>query len=394
MDFYKNLTPVKQPVPEVLVNEHFFVDLPESWHVVVADIANSTEAVAAGRHGDVNLIAAGSLIVALNISKALKVEIPYFFGGDGGTVLVPGEIVEKVIAGLNAHRLNSYKNFSLDLRIGSISIKQIRDAGYEIKMAKVQISPGFNKSILIGDGLKYAEKIIKRNYYDDETRLKKQPGDPDLGQLNLEGMECKWDKIKPPATEQEVVCLLIESVEAKNQLVIYSEVLNKLEEIYGGIEKRHPLTINMLKLMNSFDKIRREMMARYGKWKPVYMIRTLLETFIGKFYFGWNFKYHGLRGKDYLSQLIEFSEILTIDGRINTIIKGTKENRLQLLEWLEQQEQKGLLLFGHYVSSASIMTCYVENLNNKHTHFIDGADGGYTEAAKQLKPKFLSPSKI
>jgi hypothetical protein len=33
------------------------------------------------------------------------------------------------------------------------------------------------------------------------------------------------------------------------------------------------------------------------------------------------------------------------------------------------------------------MTCYIENRNNKHIHFLDGSNGGYTEAAKELKPK-------
>jgi hypothetical protein len=67
-----------------------------------------------------------------------------------------------------------------------------------------------------------------------------------------------------------------------------------------------------------------------------------------------------------------------------------KTNYLKLLEYLKEQEQKGLLLFGHHVSKESIMTCFIENRNNKHIHFIDGANGGYTEAAKELKPKLMS----
>lgn len=34
----------------------------------------------------------------------------------------------------------------------------------------------------------------------------------------------------------------------------------------------------------------------------------------------------------------------------------------------------------------SLMTCYVDDINDGgHIHFIDGADGGYAMAAKQLK---------
>ena len=37
------------------------------------------------------------------------------------------------------------------------------------------------------------------------------------------------------------------------------------------------------------------------------------------------------------------------------------------------------------ISRESVMTCYIENRNAKHIHFVDGADGGYTEAAKEIK---------
>jgi hypothetical protein len=132
------------------------------------------------------------------------------------------------------------------------------------------------------------------------------------------------------------------------------------------------------------------MMARYSTWNINHLIKAFFETLIGRLYFKYNWKVKDLKGKEYLEQVIAFSDTLTIDGRINTIVSGTKENRLKLLEYLKEQEQKGLLLFGHHVSKESIMTCFIENRNNKHIHFIDGANGGYTEAAKELKPKLMS----
>ncbi len=108
---------------------------------------------------------------------------------------------------------------------------------------------------------------------------------------------------------------------------------------------------------------------------------------VGKIFFKYNMTINNINSKDYLEQLIAFSDTLTIDGRINTIVSGTKESRQRLLEYLSQEEQKGLLIYGHYVSPESIMTCYIENRKNKHTHFLDGSNGGYTEASKELKPK-------
>ncbi len=390
VNFYTDLISLPIPVNELLSNQKYFVALPESWCVIVTDIANSTDAVKAGRSTDINLIAAGSLIAALNVAKEFKTEIPYFFGGDGGIVIVPESLVEKVLAGLNAHRLNSLKNFSLDLRIGSVTVADINRAGHEIKLAKVFIGPEINKSVVIGGGLKYAENIIKQQY-NNEEKIKEDLETIDLSALNLEGLECRWDKVKPPNKNLEVVCLLVEAVQIKDQLVVYNNVIKKLDEVYGGTKQRHPLSVNRLILINSFKKFQKEMLLHYSKWKVGYLAKVFFQTIIGKIYFKFNLKLNNLKGGEYLSQLIEFSDTLTIDGRINTIISGTKENRIQFLKYLEQEEKKGLLYFGHHVSKESIMTCYIQNRNNKHIHFVDGSDGGYTEASRELKPKLKKP---
>jgi len=44
-------------------------------------------------------------------------------------------------------------------------------------------------------------------------------------------------------------------------------------------------------------------------------------------------------------------------------------------------------VYGHFISKESIMTCYIQNRDSKHIHFVDGSDGGYTEASKELKRK-------
>ncbi|MBA3674803.1 MAG: DUF3095 domain-containing protein [Chitinophagaceae bacterium] len=387
MNFYKDLEPIRRPIKDVLAEQKLFTNFPDNWHVVVADIVNSTQAVKTGKHDDVNLIAAGSLIAAINAAKPFNTEIAYFFGGDGGTVIVPDEIVNKILSGLNAHKINSLKNFSLELRVGSITIGEIIKAGHELKVAKVEIGKGYNKSVVIGNGLKYAENIIKDNYLQDKESIEHQLLTIDSSELNLEGLECRWDRIKPLTSSLEVVCLLIEAVNFKNQSTVYRDVMIKLDEIYGEADKRHPITMNRLQLLTTFLKFKKEMMVRYSKWKIGHFLKAFFETLIGRLYFKYNWKVNDLKGQEYLEQVIAFSDTLTIDGRINTIVSGTKENRLRLLEYLNQQEQKGLLIFGHFVSTESIMTCYIENRNDKHIHFLDGSNGGYTEAAKELKPK-------
>jgi hypothetical protein len=203
----------------------------------------------------------------------------------------------------------------------------------------------------------------------------------------MEGLECRWDKIKPPTEENEVVCYLIEAIKPELQAQIYADVLQKMDDIYGTLEKRNPISLERLKLLLGVNKIKREMLARFGKWERKYFLTTFLRTFLGKLYFKFNLKVKDLRGRDYLKQVVSNADILTIDGRINTIISSTNINHNSFMEYLSEQEGMGRLVFGHFTSRESVMTCYIESRNETHIHFVDGADGGYTEAAKELKRK-------
>ena len=60
---------------------------PADWLVVVTDIEGSTRAIAEGRYKDVNMLAAAGIVAVLNVVGGT--EIPFVFGGDGATLLVP-----------------------------------------------------------------------------------------------------------------------------------------------------------------------------------------------------------------------------------------------------------------------------------------------------------------
>jgi hypothetical protein len=379
LNFYRDIRALKLPLAKALEDDSFF-ELPSDWFVVIADIKNSTAAVADGRHNDVNLVAAGSLIAALNIAKEKRVEIPFFFSGDGGAVLVPEDIADDVVAALHRHNENAMKNFGLTLHLGSLLVKDIFSRGAVLRVAKVQVGEKLSKALIIGNGLKVAEQYIKQS--SGNTQAISNTLD-----LNMTGLECRWDKVKPPTEENEIVCYLVEATNQSMHTKVYRDVLTKMDEIYGSLESRSPLSVNRLKLLLSLKKMENEMKIKFGGWRTSYYFRMLFENFLGQFFFGLNLKLGGIYGQDYLSQLIANADTLTIDGRINTIISGKTEQRKQLIDYLKAQEKKGVLIFGHHISKESIMTCYIENMNAKHIHFVDGSDGGYTEAAKELKAK-------
>lgn len=378
--FYQDLRPVKLPLATVFCPPNFCA-VPAGWHVIISDIKNSTQAVAEGRHSDVNLVAAGSLVAVLNVAKKYRIEVPFFFGGDGSTVLVPDAVHKETMDGLLAHSRNSKKNFELEMHIGSLPVQAIRDAGHSLRLAKLAIDPAYSKAIAVGSGLRFAEQTIKQPRADRTDTL------PSNTPLNLTGLECRWNKVAPPREEAENSCYLIEAPNPENQLHVYTAVFATIEDIYGDLQKRTPLSREQLKPLYNWQKLKKEMLVKFGRWNPAYLLETFLRMVFGAFSFRYNWDIGGIRANDYLAQLIAHADTLTVDGRITTIICSTPDKHRQFLDYLWQEEQKGLLVYGHHVSKESIMTCYIENRNAKHIHFVDGADGGYTEASKELKGK-------
>jgi len=373
--FYFSLPANQIPLSKLLVKDDLFHEVPADWHVIITDIKNSTIAVANGLHETVNLIATGSIVTVLNIAYKANLTIPFFFGGDGATFLVPPSIITRVMRGLELFQANTLDNFNLELRAGTVPVQQVYANGEELRISKFKSSAILSIPVILGDGLSFAEKIIKgEDYLASASPLL------DL-ELDLSGMQCRWDKIGPPQGHVEVVTLLVVAGAKAKQAQVFSKVISLLDKIYGTPENRQPISVSRLKLKTTFSRIEMEMRARMEHFQVFKLIYTWFTYLLGYLYFSTQ------KGKDYLARLVNLSDTLVIDGRINTVISGTEKQRLQLEESLNRLEKAGEIKFGLYVSEESVMSCYVRDLQDDHIHFVDGAEGGYTNAAGMLKLK-------
>ena len=376
--FYSRLPVNEIQLSDLLTEEHLFYKVPGNWNVVITDVKRSTKAIEKGLHEAVNLVATGSIVAVLNIAYKANLTVPFFFGGDGATFIIPPTMLAAAIHALIIHQENTQRNYDLTLRVGSVAVADIYDEGHSLRISKLRTSELFSIPVLLGDGLSYAEKVIKGENY----ILSPLPGKEE--ELDLTGMQCRWDKIKPPQNYDEVVSLLVIASDDQKQAVAFKKVIDKLDEIYGAQEKRKPISVSMLKLKATFEKISLEMRVRFGDFRPLYLLNKWVTILLGYFYFRTE------KGKRYLLQLVELSDTLVIDGKINTVISGKVKQREQLEAALTQLERDGVISYGLYVSKESVMSCYVRNMNEKHIHFVDGAEGGYTKAAGMLKRKFVA----
>jgi hypothetical protein len=251
-------------------------------------------------------------------------------------------------------------------------------------IAKVKMGEKFFIPVILGAGLRYAEQVLK-----EDGLVLNLPKTKAGAILDLDGMECRWDLVKPPKNLFEVVCLVAVVRNDAHQSIFYKKVLDKIDEIYGQQQIRNPISPGRLKLQATLGRIKIEMRVKQGKFALWYLIKNWLITLFGKIYFRYD-----KGGKYYLKQLVELSDTLTIDGKISTVISGTAQQRELLVASLNQMEQAGEIIFGWHTNKKSVISCYVRDRLDQHIHFVDGSEGGYTRAAGMLKKKALKPASL
>ena len=81
------------------------------------------------------------------------------------------------------------------------------------------------------------------------------------------------------------------------------------------------------------------------------------------------------------------------DDSLRMVIDISVEQNEALRKYLDSLYKEGLIFYGLHQSDDSLMTCYVDDIQEgNHIHFIDGANGGYAMAAKEMKAQILANS--
>ncbi|MFC6439102.1 DUF3095 domain-containing protein [Bowmanella sp. JS7-9] len=385
-DFYQRL-PAFDDFSEFASTEHY-TRLPAHWHVVVADIQGSTRAIEAGRYKAVNALGGACIVAVLNAVKPLK--IPFIFGGDGATFCVPEAVLPQVTSALLACQQLAQTDFALGLRAGSVPIEKIREAGFDVLVAKFTASAGFEQAMFSGGGISYADALIKAP--SDNNPYLIAPGEP--AHADFSGFECRWNEV--PSPKGETIALL---VQAKGDHVLheatYKRVMSAIQMILGDEQDYHPLREESLTLTLQASKLRYETAIRtFGTEDGSlgYRLKLLWLAVAGKWLM-WRQKLAG-EGKWglYKGRLVQNSDFRKYDDILRMIVAVTPEQRQQLVQALEEEAQAGTLAYGLHASRHALITCMIDDYETAHMHFLDGAAGGYALAAKALKQQLQTNS--
>src|SRR5437899_4025055 len=110
-----------------LMDPALYSPLPDDWTIGVADIVESTKAIAERRYKAVNM--AGAAVIA-SVTNALEGhEFPFVFGGDGASFAVAPDDLPRARQALAATAAWVKEDLELAMRVALVPVTAIRAQG-------------------------------------------------------------------------------------------------------------------------------------------------------------------------------------------------------------------------------------------------------------------------
>jgi hypothetical protein len=205
-----------------LMDPALYSPLPDDWAIGVADIVESTKAIAARRYKAVNM--AGAAVIAAVTNALEGREFPFVFGGDGASFAVSADDVEHAREALAATANWVREDLDLVMRVALVPVSAIRKQGLDVRVARFGPSGNLSYAMFSGGGLGWAEAAMKRGEF---AVAAAPPGT----QPDLSGLSCRFEEI--PATRGLILSVLVLPAPGADPLAFRKVI----EDIIGMAER-------------------------------------------------------------------------------------------------------------------------------------------------------------
>jgi hypothetical protein len=362
-----------------LMEPALYSPLPDDWTVGVADIVNSTRAIAEKRYKAVNM--AGAAVIA-SVSNALSGrEFPFVFGGDGASFAVAPSDLAAAREALAATATWVKEDLDLEMRVALVPVAAIRGQGLDVRVARFGPSANLSYAMFSGGGLAFAEAAMKRGEFAIEPA-------PPGSQPDLSGLSCRFEEI--PAARGLILSVLVLPARGADPTA-YRKVI---EDIIGLVEHSpeagRPVPAGGPPLRWPPAGLDYEARAWRGgslaRRRAAVLAYTLFAYLIMRF----GIRLGGFVPEVYTLQVVENSDFRKYDDGLRMILDCSTELEGALQQRLEAAAAKGIVRYGLHRQDAAMMTCFTRQASRSdHVHFIDGARGGYASAAVALKAMMI-----
>ncbi len=348
-----------------------YTPLPDDWQVVIADIAGSTQAIEQGRYKDINVLGASCVIAACNAIG--ERDTHFVFGGDGAVFAVAPAHLSGLSAALSGLAHHARSVFGLTLRLGAVSVAELRSRGADVRLAHERLPGGFSMSIFSGGGVALADELVKQ----DPQRHALSETSP--AAVSVEGLECRWNDV--PSTRGKMMALLIRFHHPEPSIV--KEVLAAIQALLpeaSPVRKTNmPLTWPPQHLWLELSAKIPHLLPRCLRYVWLLMWTGLMSVLVRHY----GFDPRSTTGR-YCASVTENTDHVKYDDVFRAVMDVTHEEAQAVECLLRTKKAAGVLDYGVHFSEHALMTCFVRSLDH-HMHFVDASNGGYAMAARQLK---------
>src|SRR3989440_2902611 len=146
-----------------LMDPALYSPLPTDWSIGVADIVESTKAIAQARYKAVNM--AGAAVIAAVTNALDGREFPFVFGGDGASFAVSPHDLERAREALAATAIWVKDDLNLGMRGALVPMPANRAPGLGVRVARFGPSPNLSYAMFSGGGIGWAEAAMKRGEF-------------------------------------------------------------------------------------------------------------------------------------------------------------------------------------------------------------------------------------
>jgi len=373
--FYAGL-PVFRDFTQI-VDEASFRPLPDGWMIGVADVVQSTKAIAENRYKAVNM--AGAAVIA-SITNALDGrDFPFVFGGDGASFAVAASDAALARQALAETATWVGEDLDLSLRIGMTSVDAIRAQGHDVRVARYGPSENISIAMFSGGGLAYADAAMKRG---EITLAPAPPG----AHPDLTGLSCRFEHI--PAQRGLVLSFVVTpapGASAKDFRAVIEAVTRIVEKTPNASRPLPGKGLRMKWPPQGYD-LEARASRRRGESIRVRKVKVLARTLLAFLITRSGVRVGRFVPKKYLRELVENSDFRKFDDSLRMVLDCTPQLADEIEDCLKAAAADGIVRYGVHRQEAAMMTCFAPSPSRPdHVHFIDGADGGYATAAAAMK---------
>jgi hypothetical protein len=361
-----------------LMDPVLYRPLPDDWSIGVADIVESTKAIAQARYKAVNM--AGASVIAAVTNALGGREFPFVFGGDGASFAVaPGDIALARDA-LSATAAWVGEDLGLQMRVALVPIAAIRAKGLDVRVARFGPSPNLSYAMFSGSGLSWAEAAMKRGEF-------AVPAAPPGTQPDLSGLSCRFEEI--PAARDVILSVLVLPAPGADPAAFRRLIEDVVALAERTPDSGRPVPAGGPPLRWPPAGVEFEARAQRGGSLLRRRAGVLVHTLFAYLIMRSGIRVGGFVPETYKQQVVENSDFRKFDDGLRMVLDCTSELERQIAERLAGAASEGIARYGLHRQDAAMMTCFTPSvLRSDHVHFVDGARGGYASAATALKAAF------